>query len=273
MPPPTLTLSDILKDAAHSLALFTQTEIDAVLPTLFEKGGKPYLKCFASGKDRPAKPEELVRQLWARRLHFRYGYPLNRFRIEEPVTFGRDTSKKADVVILDAERPDTAYLIVEVKAAKLKDGRDQLKSYCHAKGPLALWSNGTNSQAYYRKNPNYFIDLSDIPSVDQTIEDVIQQPWTLDTLVEFEKKRQPARLLKDIILDMENDVLANAGVDVFEEVFKLIFTKLFDELEMFRGRSKALRFRNTNTATAVYNRIRKLFEQAQKEWAGCLPEE
>jgi len=28
---------------------------------------------------------------------------------------------------------------------------------------------------------------------------------------------------------LEDDVLANAGVDVFEEVFKLIFTKLYDE--------------------------------------------
>ena len=28
---------------------------------------------------------------------------------------------------------------------------------------------------------------------------------------------------------MEDEVLANAGVDVFEEVFKLIFTKLYDE--------------------------------------------
>ena len=35
--------------------------------------------------------------------------------------------------------------------------------------------------------------------------------------------------LKDIILEMEDEVLANAGVDVFEEVFKLIFTKLYDE--------------------------------------------
>jgi len=28
---------------------------------------------------------------------------------------------------------------------------------------------------------------------------------------------------------MEDEVLANAGVDVFEECFKLIFIKLFDE--------------------------------------------
>ena len=29
---------------------------------------------------------------------------------------------------------------------------------------------------------------------------------------------------------MEDEVLASAGVDSFEEIFKLIFTKLYDEL-------------------------------------------
>ena len=37
--------------------------------------------------------------------------------------------------------------------------------------------------------------------------------------------------LKDLIQEMEDEVLSNAGVDVFEEVFKLIFTKLYDEME------------------------------------------
>jgi type I restriction enzyme M protein len=36
---------------------------------------------------------------------------------------------------------------------------------------------------------------------------------------------------------MEDEVLANAGVDVFEELFKLIFTKLFDEMESGRNRN------------------------------------
>ena len=30
---------------------------------LFEKNGKPYLKCLATDKDRPAKPEEIVELL------------------------------------------------------------------------------------------------------------------------------------------------------------------------------------------------------------------
>ena len=48
-------------------------------------------------------------------------------------------------------------------------------------------------------------------------------------LVIKDKLANERKSLKDIILEMEDEVLANAGVDVFEEVFKLIFTKLYDE--------------------------------------------
>lgn len=40
---------------------------------------------------------------------------------------------------------------------------------------------------------------------------------------------------------MEDEVLANAGVDVFEELFKLIFTKLYDEWLSGRGNNKKTR--------------------------------
>jgi len=42
--------------------------------------------------------------------------------------------------------------------------------------------------------------------------------------------------LKSLIEEMEDEVLANAGVDVFEEVFKLIFTKLYDEIQSSEDR-------------------------------------
>ena len=172
-----------------------------------------------------AKPEEAVRQLWLVRLTKKYGYSLERLAVEYPITFGRDTSKRADIVILDADRPTVPFAIIEVKQAKYKDGREQLRSYTHATGaPLALWSNGTQSFVWHRKNPNYFVELPDLPFVNQTIDDVSGQPWTIDTLILKEAARQQegarARSLRDLIEDLEDEVLANAGVDVFEEVFK-----------------------------------------------------
>ncbi len=165
-----------------------------------------------------------------------------------------------------------------MKKVKQKEGKDQLKSYTHATGaPLALWSNGEQVVVWHRKNPNYFVEIPELPTVDQTIEEIAGTPWNIETLLKFEKDREEeglaARSLKQLIGDMEDEVLANAGVDVFEEVFKLIFTKLYDELSVYQGRYKHLRFRNTNTAAELRDRINQLFIDARKKWSGVFPED
>ncbi len=271
------TFADIFKDANFrtSLSQFTDAHINRLENSLFDKNGKPALKCLATGKDRLAKPEEIIRQLWLLELTETYSYPLGRIQIEYPITFGRDSSKRADIVVMDADHADTPYIIVEVKAAKLKDGKEQLRSYTHAKGaPLALWSNGALAVIWHRKNPNYFVEIPDLPKVTQTIDDIAGQPWTVDTLIEIENKRMAegkgARSLKQLIEDMEDEVLANAGVDAFEEVFKLIFTKLYDEMYCFRGRHKYLRFRNSNTAAQLKANIQSLFDDAKNQWPGVF---
>jgi type I restriction enzyme M protein len=65
-------------------------------------------------------------------------------------------------------------------------------------------------------------------------------------------------------------VLANAGVDVFEEVFKLIFTKLFDELTTYSEHSTHLRFRNVNTAAQTKRALQDLFDEAKEKWQGVF---
>jgi len=272
-----MTLAEILSEAKvqYSLALFKTAAIKAVEATLTEKNGKPYLMCQKRGKELLAKPEEIVRQLWIHRLLTHYKYPLGRLTVEHPITFGRDSSKRADIVVFDADRPTVPYLIVEVKQPTIKGGKDQLKSYTHATGaPLALWSDGGQAVAWHRKNPNYFVEIPDIPTVTQTIEDIAGQPWTIQTLVEKETQREAeglrARSLRQLIEDMEDEVLANAGVDVFEEVFKLIFTKLYDELACHQGSYKHLRFRNQNTAAQLKANIQKLFDDAKEEWEGVF---
>ena len=258
--------------------IFGQNAINAIESNLIERNGKFYLKCPVRKKEIQAKPEEVIRQLWIHRLEKHYEYKLSRFALEYPITFGRDTSKRADIVIFDSDRPTVPYLIVEVKQTTAKCGKDQLKSYTHATGaPLALWSNGVQTIVWYRKNPNYFIEIPDLPTALQTIDDIAGQPWGIDTLIEKEKQREAeglrARSLRQLIEDMEDEVLANAGVDVFEEVFKLIFTKLYDELSCYRGRYKYLRFRNTNTAAQLKANIQTLFDEAKKEWEGVFAED
>jgi type I restriction enzyme M protein len=71
------TINEIFRDSEthHRLSLFDLADLKSIGAALFEKNGKPYLKCLATDKDRPAKPEEIVRQLWIKRLLTQYGYP------------------------------------------------------------------------------------------------------------------------------------------------------------------------------------------------------
>ena len=227
-------IQETLKDSNYHLGLFKEDEIATLCQKVFIKmtstGKKiPYVKCIVRGKDIQLKPEEIVRQLYAKRLIDQYRYTKNRLGFEYPVSFGRE-KKKADIVIFDKDRPDTAYIIVEVKKPKLKDGKSQLRSYCNATGaPIGVWTNGEQISHYHRKDPNYFEDITDVPNSEQRLEDILSERFTLKDLITKDKIANERKSLKDIILEMEDEVLANAGVDVFEEVFKLIFTKLYDE--------------------------------------------
>jgi type I restriction enzyme M protein len=262
---------------SNPLAIFTAKEISAVEATTTEKNGKWYFTCRVRRKEILVKREEIVRQLWLHRLGNHFKYPLARLAVEYPITFGRDTSKRADIVVFDADRPTVPYLIVEVKQPTVKGGKDQLKSYTHAIGaPLALWSDGTSAVVWHRKNPNYFVEIPDLPTAAQTIEDIAGQPWTVDTLIEKEKQREAegtkARSLRQLIEDLEDEVLANAGVDVFEGLFKLTFTKLYDEMachQHWKGQ-KYLRFRNQNTAAQLKKAIQDLFDKAKEKWEGVF---
>ena len=226
-------IQTILKDSNYHLTLFTDAEINDLRVKIYEKTvrGKetPFIKCIVRAKDIQLKPEEVVRQLYAAKLINQYGYPEQRLAFEHSVNFGRQ-KKSADIVIFQKDRPDIEYIIVELKKPKLQDGKNQLRSYCHATGAqIGVWTNGEQISHYNRKDPNYFEDITDIPNVNQALADILTERFTLKDLILKDKIANERKSLKDIVLEMENEVLANAGVDVFEEVFKLIFTKLYDE--------------------------------------------
>ena len=87
----------------------------------------------------------------------RYHYPISRIKVEYIVTFGRE-NKKADIAIFDKDRLTVPYIIVELKQPKLKDGKEQLRSYCNATGaPIAVWTNGAQISYHQRKAPNYIL--------------------------------------------------------------------------------------------------------------------
>ena len=248
-------IQTILKDSNYNLALFTGEEIKSIRQKICTKtvrGKKtPFINCIIRNKDVQLKPEEVVRQLYAARLISQYRYPKNRLAFEYAVNFGRE-KKSADIVIFDKDRADTPYIIVELKKPKLKDGKEQLRSYCNATGaPIGVWTNGEQISHYHRKDPNYFEDITDIPAANQSLRSVLTERFTLKDLVLKDKIANERKSLKGIILEMEDEVLANAGVDVFEEVFKLIFTKLYDEFLSQRDKEVINHFVRLVTNTAV----------------------
>jgi len=274
----TLTLNELLKDSAYKLSQFSASQIQALESgiTVKEIRGKatPYVSCLVRNKEIKLTPEEAVRQLYLQVLLQNLGYPVSRLAVEHGVTFGRET-KRADICVFDKDRPTVPYILVELKKPKLKDGKEQLKSYCNATGaPIAVWTNGDQISYYQRKDPNYFEDIPALPKASEKLSDILSERWTIDDLIKHDKLVNEKKSLKGLILEMEDEVLANAGVDVFEELFKLIFTKLYDEMEGGRDKKRHLVFRNYgDTETELKTKIQDLFDKAKNKWEGVFTDD
>ncbi|HON44309.1 MAG TPA: type I restriction enzyme HsdR N-terminal domain-containing protein, partial [Planctomycetota bacterium] len=272
-------ISTIVADSNYKLDQFNQEEIDEVEQLIFSKPNKKgedvyYVKCQIRDRDIKLTDEELIRQLYINKLINTYNYPKDKMELEYSVSFGRE-KKRADIVVFDKIATTSPYIIVELKKPKLKDGKEQLKSYCNATGaPIGIWTNGGQISFYHRKDPNFFEDLPNIPTFYEKLSDILSERWTIDDLVAKDKLITEKKSLKDLILEMEDEVLANAGVDVFEEVFKLIFTKLYDEMESGRNTSRHLEFRNYgDTESELKDKIQGLFDKAKDKWEGVFSED
>lgn len=268
------TVDDIFKnpEIKHSLKLFDKKDVDAI--KIFDKNGKPYLKCWGSDVERPAKPEEIVRQLFIRKLMKEYGYSKKRFAIEKEIWFGSAVHEKAADIVIYQKDMEHLYIIVEVKKPKREDGIQQLKSYCNAEGsPIGVWTNGSEMVILHREKPNVFSNISSLPTIDQTLLDIIKEPWTIEKLTQENKLTKERLSLKSIILDLEDLVLANSGVDAFDEVFKLIYAKLYDEwaAKNLKSRSGRVHFRiYGESPQELHKKINGLFEQATDKWPGVF---
>lgn len=273
-----MKLNDIFKNTSYDDTLFSEETIAAIESAIFMKPIKdveaPYIKCLVREKEVKLTPEEAVRQLYIYKLMHEYGYPTDRLQLETPIHFGREV-KRADITIMDKDRPTVPYIIVELKKPKLTEGKEQLKSYCNATGaPIGVWTNGEQVSCYNRKDPNFFEMISDIPKVTQKLSDILSERYTYDDLRTRDKISKEKRSLRNLIKEMEDEVLASAGVDSFEEIFKLIFAKLYDELICANDKTAYLQFRNSgDTDFELKEKIQGLFDDAKKKWEGVFPEE
>ncbi|MDF1866336.1 MAG: N-6 DNA methylase [Saprospiraceae bacterium] len=216
-------------------------------------------------------PEEIVRQLWVYKLINFYNYKPEQIVCEIPVQFGVEVNSKfADIAVYRDESKETVKLLFEIKKPKRKDGIEQLKSYLGAKGnPIGIWSNGTDRLILYKPQSKDFDTLSEIPKVNEEEKDVLEIKRTLTQL-------KQSFNFKKIIQDLEELVLANSGADEFNEIFKLIFAKIWDEKEADSNKrsrpNKEVEFKKFEDPSLTYATINGLFKKACNEWKGIFKE-
>lgn len=216
-----------------------------------------------------SNPEEIVRQLWVWKLINYYGYDPEQIRCEIPVQFGSEVpTKYADIAVYRKTDLETVKILFEVKKPKRKDGIEQLKSYLGAKGnPIGVWSNGADKLILYKPLNKDFDTLSEVPNVREEASDVLEIKRTLaDLRTQFNFKK--------IVQDLEELVLADSGVDEFNEIFKLIYAKIFDEkiATEDRRRNEEVEFKKYKDPEQTYEVINKLYHEACKKWPGVFEE-
>ena len=264
-------IGKIFRDAEllYGLKEFEGAIFNAALTITEDEPNRFFIVDLKSGKKRlvfdakknAGKPEEIVRQLWLYKLHTRYKYPFERMETEKSVHFGREIHAKAADIVVYKKDKITPYIIVEVKAPSEKKGQEQLKAYLSAEGSeIGVWSNGMDKVILYRPYPREYESLSELPAADQTVDDLfaIKKTWN-DLTPKFD-------FIK-VVKRIEELALAGSGGYVFEEIFKLIYAKLYDEqMALHKRENREVLFRRYKDPEKTYEVVNGLFKEAVQEW-------
>lgn len=264
------------KDPADGLADGEGIQVDAFgKPSpggveVFRKDGKSYIHCQIRDRDVRFKPEELVRQHALRELLDDLGYEKSQIRVEVPVQMGSEVHKKpADVVVYTDGKRTSPWIIVELKKPKRKEGIEQLKSYMNATGAqFGWWTNGSDAQYLLRTDPNDFsLRLTRVPAAGESLDD-IDDPLTRERL-------KPVTDLLDLLLVCEEEILSHQSVNTFDELFKVIYAKLYNERMNLAHPSDVCQFRVglTEDPEKVAERITRLYEKARRKWKGVFKDD
>lgn len=89
---------------------------------------------------------------------------------------------------------------------------------------------------------------------------------------------EPYPNLKKVLAEIENYILAHQGIDAFEEILKLLISKLYDEkinLELFPNHlpkypMRDVAFRTYSEKEETFAKISELFENAKNTWPGIF---
>lgn len=137
---------------------------------------------------------------------------------------------------------------------------------------LGVWSNGAPPHSYLlriepteTKEETDWRELRNIPRRTEKLDDV-DSPIT-------RKELAPVTDFLDILRECEDYIKAHEGVSPFEELFKLIFAKLYDERVNLKNDDSPAQFRVGvfEAAEEARRRIEEdLFSPAKKRWSGVF---
>lgn len=228
------------------------------------------IRCYITAQLRPDRPEEHVRQRWARSLLDEYKYSRADVAVEFRVKMG-SAAKRADLVVFTPggpHRQDSIFIIVEAKRADVlpkdrAEGVEQLRSYMAACSSCkyGLWV-GSEKMALQKLDDGTIVETTDIPRHG----DLEPEPPDFASLT-------PAVDLKATFRRCHNYIYVNQGIqkaEAFHELQKLIFCKVLDEYET----TGALRFfirgderrSEAGQRRVLDERIAPLFEEVKQRY-------
>lgn len=217
------------------------------------------------GVSRSNTPEERVRQEYARKLHYDYGYPREVLAFNAAISIGSET-RYADIVVYrdpvaaKARDQGRIRIVVETKAPDQKTGIGQLKSYVSASAAEGgVWINQTDAPQYFRRVRTSLQEWPNIPHADEE--------W--DSIGRHRKSQlRPPHNLVETFTRCHN-ALYKVGIDSEDlamDMVRMILAKYRDELndgETCEFRCTPLELQSREGRAAVADRVVKLFMQVR----------
>jgi len=216
---------------------------------------------------RPNTPEEHVRQNFARKLHYDYGYTKDLMAISAPISIGSE-SRFADIVVyqdaLAAQRRDQSKIriVVETKASDVKSGVAQLQSYIFASAAEGgVWINERDAPKYFRRVNGQLEEWPNIPHADEE--------W--DAIGKHKKRqlRTPHNLVETF--KRCHNALYKVGIDSEDlamDMVRMILAKYRDETnsgETCEFRVTPLELQSAEGRRRVAERVRALFVEVRDD--------
>ena len=313
-----MTIQDILKpEEMENLTLFTEHEIEWLNARIKKrKNGKYGVECVVRGRTESDDffelgPEEVVRQLLAHKLIEEYGYTKEQLEFEVPALIagkGIEGEKRIDIAVYPDANRKKIIMVIEVKRPSIKDEnkkydgesstpRQQMESYClQKKASVGVVVNGGNLLKFYI-SPDFEhpLVIDKFPYKGEDIKEWAEGcRFTLKQLMLQDRLQKET--LKDVVLKVEQRFGANSSPDTaFDEIFKLIFTKLYDEkmssddaddiasdlnrhhirlvdIDDSNFRTMEFRAKESESPGDIYKKISELFDLAQNKWKGVFPQ-